>query len=150
MSDLTTKAGGWNDAVRTRRFWGRVAKTRSCWLWTGAINAGGYGQTYWHNRRLLAHRVSWMLAGRGAIPTDRVIDHICRKRNCVNPDHLRLLTIAENVMIGVGPAAINARKTHCVHGHAFDSTNTYVDTSGRRCCRTCRAARERERRAHVR
>jgi hypothetical protein len=87
-----------------------------------------------------AHRFAWELL-RGAIPDGLTLDHLCRNRRCVNPDHLEPVTAVENTMRGQAPHAINARKTHCLRGHAFDEENTYVRSDGARICRACVRAR---------
>src|SRR5690348_5568596 len=71
-----------------RRFWKLVNKTETCWLWTGRLNHG-YG--YFRVTILpggSAHRFAWRVMGRGEIPVGMQLDHLCRVRNCVNPDHL--------------------------------------------------------------
>ncbi|WP_425456790.1 HNH endonuclease [Aeromicrobium piscarium] len=90
-------------------------------------------------RTLAAHRVSLLIAGVELIP-GRVVDHICRVRRCVNPEHLRQLTNRDNILAGVGATAINARKTHCKRGHEYTPENTYQGNRGREC-RECRANR---------
>lgn len=65
-----------------------------------------------------------------------VVDHICGNRNCVKPDHLRLLTPKENALDGRGLGAINARKTHCKNGHPFDRKY-----GKQRYCSICQAAK---------
>lgn len=67
-----------------------------CWLWIGAMHEGGYGRVRYHNRTLPAHRVSYMVHV-GPIPGGLVIDHKCRVRCCVNPDHLEPVTRKENM-----------------------------------------------------
>lgn len=86
-----------------------------------------------------AHRVSYE-AFIGPVPDGLILDHLCRVRHCVNPWHLEPVTGTENVLRGVGPTAINARKTHCIHGHPFDDRNTILDGRGYRHCLTCRVA----------
>ena len=58
-----------------------------CWIWTAHINACGYGLFRYEGAMQLAHRVSYML-NVGAIPDGKEIDHRCRVRECVNPEHL--------------------------------------------------------------
>lgn len=118
-----------------------------CWLWQGHITNAGYGRMSWKRGDLMtrgAHRIALEAIGE-AVPTDLVVDHLCRQRNCVNPDHLEVVTGRENVMrsdIAVG--SINARKTHCVNGHPYSEENTYTYTfrpevrkATMRRCRTC-------------
>lgn len=129
------------DRATIDRFWSWVDKRQptDCWLWVGAINPTGYGAAYAgkSNGPMLAHRLA-MLIKVGELPEGQVVDHICRNRACCNPDHLRLISNRENVIIGVGPSACNARKTHCHRGHEFTVENTYHHKSGVRDCRECR------------
>lgn len=86
----------------------------------------------------------------GPIPEGLQVDHLCRVRNCVNPDHLEAVTCRENVLRGDGVAAANARATHCPQGHAYDEANTYTWTNGGRHCRACARIKTREQRARTR
>lgn len=107
------------------------------WLWTGTLSANGYGRFYLRGRFLAAHRVSLLLAGRD-VPDALTVDHLCRVRNCVRPDHLELVTIRENVLRGTGLSAVNAMKTHCPKGHEYTADNTYHNGKGNyRRCRVC-------------
>lgn len=76
------------------RFWSKVEKTPTCWNWTGALNAG-YGAVKRHGVQGPAHRFSYEMA-RGPIPAGMPLDHICRNRACVNPEHLRVATQKQN------------------------------------------------------
>jgi hypothetical protein len=129
------------------RFWVKVDRwdPDHCWEWTAA-KTNGYGVIQAGPPRrgnLLAHRVSYELCI-GPIPEGLTIDHLCRNKGCVNPKHLEPVTMAENLRRGNGVAAVNRRKTHCVHGHPFDAENTDWAKDGSRSCRACsqRAARE--------
>ena len=114
-------------------FWGRVNKTETCWLWTGTINDQGYGISRRHFR---AHRIAYELLV-GPIPDGLQLDHLCRVRNCVNPDHLEPVTARTNTRRGVGFAAQRAAQTHCKREHEFTEENTYIRRNGTRLCRTC-------------
>lgn len=65
------------------------------------------------------------------------LDHICRNRKCCNVYHLEQVTHQVNVLRGISPTAINARKTHCIYGHPFSGSNLYIYANGGRRCKTC-------------
>lgn len=134
------------------RFWRRVTPTGFCWLWDGFIMPNGYGQfpLVTPKRHVYAHR--WAYEALVApIPEGMVIDHLCRVRACVNPDHLVPCTQAENIARSFHPSHRCAWTGMCQSGkHEMRPENTYEWTSkktghGMRRCRACR--RERERRA---
>jgi len=120
-----------------RRFWSKVEKTSNCWNWLGA-KTKGYGIININRKNVLAHRYSYMQAV-GEIPEGLQIDHLCRNRSCVNPNHLEIVTNKENCLRGISPNAQNARKTHCKHGHEFTPENTYIrPDNGQRNCMICK------------
>lgn len=126
----------------TERFWAKVDGRGEgvCWSWTAALASGGYGLFTVHERMVLSHRFAYELLV-GPIPDGLHIDHLCRNRRCVNPDHLEPVTCRENVLRGVSNSARNARKTHCPQGHPYDDENTYITPVGGRNCRACKRAR---------
>lgn len=81
------------------RFWHYVQKTEDCWLWQGGKTYKGYGQFKVGLNHIAAHRYSYILKHR-AIPEGKQLDHLCRIRHCVNPDHLEPVTNRENVLRG--------------------------------------------------
>ena len=96
----------------------------------GAISCTGYGSFYLgdgERRWDSAHHFSYILH-RGSIPSGLNLDHKCRTRCCVNPDHLEPVTQSENLRRGDmgrhGSSHRNARKTHCKNGHLFDDRHT--------------------------
>lgn len=121
------------------RFWQKVNRTESCWIWAGAVLENGYGYAWDGTRARLAHRFSYELTT-GAIPEGLVIDHLCRVRACVNPAHLEPVTQSENIRRGDGPRVQKERRqgqTHCLRGHPLSGDNLRVDKRGRRSCREC-------------
>jgi hypothetical protein len=110
-----------------------------CWFWMGGLSAGGYGQITFSNPKTTkkAHRVAWELH-RGPVPAGLELDHLCRMRSCVTPDHLEPVTRRENTLRGEGVTSQNAHKTHCVNGHPLSGRNLLVK-SGWRTCRACQA-----------
>ena len=97
----------------------------------------GYCRVRIRGQTFQAHRLAYE-AAYGDIPDGLVIDHLCRNRRCINPQHLEAVTIGENALRGVGSPAQNARKTHCKRGHEFTQENTIRLPHDRRECRACR------------
>src|SRR6266850_2543608 len=145
-----------------RLFWDKVDKAGPvpahrpdlgpCWLWTGS-KAGyaphQYGQFGVQRIKKLAHRLSYTELF-GEIPINKQLDHLCRTPSCVNPSHLELVTSRMNTLRGTGPTSVNAKKTHCIHGHAFAGDNLYQHIGGKRTCRICRRKIDRNRSAKKR
>ena len=125
---------------------------QGCWRWRGKIAKDtGYGHFAAHskehqkNRCFLSHRFSYEFIANRHLPENMTIDHLCRNRWCVNPDHLEVVSLKENILRGNGVAGVNARKTHCKWGHEFSKDNTYIDPKkGSRLCRLCIGRRHRE------
>lgn len=130
--------------VESTRWAEKVAISETgCHEWQGSLDSSGYGQQMFpsvngHKRSARAHRVAWVGFNRRDIPPGMVIDHLCRNRRCVNPDHMEIVSHRVNSLRGEGPAAVNATKTHCKRGHEFTAANTYVH-GGSRFCRACNA-----------
>lgn len=79
------------------RFWEKVNKTDSCWLWTAAKTThGGHGSIGFNGRNHHAHRISWMLHV-GDIPEGKHVLHTCDVAHCVNPRHLYIGTHQDNM-----------------------------------------------------
>lgn len=103
-----------------------------CWLWTASVTTDGYGR-YKSSTGNRASRFAYETA-KAPIPDGLVIDHLCRVRCCVNPDHLDAVTRAENDRRGLHGIL---RPSSCRHGHEFTSGNTHINPSGARVCRAC-------------
>lgn len=123
-------------ATTSERFWAKVEKTDTCWLWASYIKPNGYA-TFWEpavQSKVYVHR--WVYEQEvGPIPEGLEIDHLCSVRHCVNPDHLEPVTHHENMLRGDTIAARNARKTQCPRGHAL-----VVEYDRGRRCIECHAA----------
>lgn len=114
-----------------------LCPTTGCWLWTGVITHAGYGAVSVQGKTRRAHRAFWMYR-HGHIPSTVYLDHWCRVRSCVNPDHLRPVSPRENALFNSqSPVARNVTKNGCQQcGGAYS-----VRASGERYCRPCRAIR---------
>jgi len=130
------------------RFMSKVdIREGGCHEWTGGRAGEGYGYFYTgstapgEHGRVYAHRWAYEHFV-GAIPDGLVIDHLCRNRRCVNPDHLEPVPQRVNVARGVG----NGSQTHCPQGHPYDGPNLRI-YRGARFCRTCSSTYHRRRRA---
>lgn len=142
----------WVEKLPTReeKIWARVNKNGPvpdfnpelgpCWLWTGNVEDQGYGVFHiGGGKTVKAYRLVYEMTV-GEISEGLQPDHLCRVRACVNPSHLEPVTKKENVLRGIGPTAINAQKTYCIHGHPFEGDNLIIRSNGNRDCRTCATA----------
>lgn len=139
------------DLTPAERFWPRVNKTDTCWLWTGYIKPNGYATFYpgggRHVDKVYVHRWAYE-ATRGPIPNGLEIDHLCNVRHCVNPAHLDAVSRRENLdrrneaqgWERLQPSGPRILKTHCKRSHPFDADNTYWH-QGYRYCKSCRRDR---------
>ena len=117
------------------RFWSLIDATGDCWLWLGHKDKDGYAASA---RRKPSRVHRWMYQNLVDVQLGSLqLDHLCRVRHCVNPDHLEPVVARVNTMRGYGPAGINARKGHCSKGHAYTEDNTYNTSDGKRNCRSC-------------
>lgn len=129
-------------------FWARVDRSAGawgCWPYQGPLT-DGYGRLWLDGANQLAHRISYQELV-GAIPEGLQLDHLCRNRACVNPDHLEPVTVRENVLRGEGPTAVAARRERCPRGHELRERRR--GTAIQRFCAECQnaAALKRARRA---
>ena len=129
--------------ITMNRFWDKVVKTDTCWLWVGSKTAQGYGRFRIGKKLFLSHRVSWNLINE-EIPHELCALHTCDNPSCVNPEHLFLGTKKDNAQDKINKKRDhNQRKTHCPHGHEL------TVWKNRRYCQVCNKLRQRARRAKI-
>lgn len=104
-----------------------------CWIWTGTLSFYGYGTMVINTKSTRVHRFSYEIH-KGKIPEGLVIDHLCRNKKCVNPEHLEAVTGTENLRRGK-----EATKTHCKRGHPLVDRQR----NGDRYCKKCATYRAR-------
>lgn len=93
------------DTKMLDRFWTKVVAARQpneftgtpCWLWAASVRDSGYGQFSIDDRPRAVHRISYTWAY-GVIPSGLTLDHLCRQKRCVRPDHLEAVTRLENTL----------------------------------------------------
>ncbi len=132
-------------------FWKRLADKidadpDGCWDWLGARQSEGYGVIRVWGKAVYAHILMYILTN-GPIPDGLEIDHLCRNRNCVNPQHLEAVTHRTNLLRGHTMSAMWAARTHCREGHELAGDNLRIRVDRSRACRTCERARQRNRAA---
>ncbi len=115
----------------------RVAEEGDCWRWLGPTNNKGYGTQTFAGHNWLSHILFYALFNGDVPPIGLELDHTCRKRWCVNPEHLEPVTRSVNLRRSnlVGKAELS--KTHCPKGHPYDFINTRIDRHGKRHCKAC-------------
>lgn len=120
-----------------------VDKSGECWEWSGSHYVNGYSKITSGRDQALAHRWAYEHY-RGRIPDGMVIDHLCRNRGCVNPDHMEVVTNNENLRRGAGYGIRNGMRTTCIHGHEYTDENIYRTPQGGIRCRECARIRDRQ------
>ena len=134
-------------AAQTARYWSKVQKTETCWLWTGAKQRHGYGSAWWLGRKVSAHRLSWFLAHNEWPGADTDVCHSCDTPGCVNPAHLWLGDAKANAADAIKKGRYKATGaktpwtravTHCKKGHPLSGDNLVPWLIGKqRLCKTC-------------
>ena len=115
-----------------------------CWLYRGSLDSAGYSCLRINGANDRGHRITWQAVA-GPIPGDRHLDHLCRVRSCVNPDHLEPVTVSVNTFGRALWPTGWPKATHCPRGHEMTEENTYrrPDNGGRQCW-TCVRRRTKE------
>lgn len=116
----------------------KIDKETECWEWKSSLMSTGYGSFSINDKNYLAHRMSYSLF-HGEIEKGLVIDHICRNRSCVNPMHLRQVTMRTNALENsLSISSTNHKKNVCKNGHSLSDENlcNYPSDKHRRC-RVC-------------
>lgn len=135
------------------KLFSRFISIEECWAWTYRPANTGYAQISlksdgeWVVKS--PHRMIYELLV-GEIPEGKQLDHLCRNRLCVNPEHLEPVTQKENLLRGSGWAGVNSRKTECPSGHEYTEENTQLNKEGHRKCKTCSYARKKTWRNNMR
>ena len=141
MSDLVDKEF---TVEKVWPFLEKIEKTSTCWLWKLSTDKDGYGQYGFGGKMVKAHRLSYQMF-KGKIPDNEEIDHLCRNRACVNPEHLESVKHAENMFRSKGIRRPLIHKKLCLHGHKLEGDNLkeYIENVRgrivyRRRCLTCK------------
>lgn len=139
--------GGAKKIPETDRFEKFVDRTPTCWGWNGFVDSIGRGHFFIYEiGKVRAHRASYIL-NIGPIPNNLVVCHSCDNPNCVNPDHLWLGTIKENVHDMLAKGREHRRGRYCINNHDTELPNAirYVMQRGKRVsvCIECAKARQR-------
>lgn len=107
------------------------------WLWTGKLNQDGYARIKYYGRMIMAHRLSYEIFIRPLIEGQE-IDHLCRVRHCINPDHLEAVVHKVNMERSPSFAERKARTTHCPYGHPYSGENLIFRAKDKsRHCKAC-------------
>lgn len=135
------------DEPTMARFLAYVQKTDTCWLWMGKLSEG-YGRFGLDGQASLpAHRVAyrlWVDAARD----EHHVHHVCRVKNCVNPEHLVLVRNNDHWRLDESITTVHAARTQCPKGHSYDVENTaYHRSPGRALRRACRECARQQTRA---
>ena len=99
----------------------KVDPETGCWVWQGSMYRNGYGQCR-RDGESLAHRWYYLTLV-GPIPEGLELDHLCRNRACVNPEHLEPVSRSTNLRRSPLVGKCRREPTHCNNGHAYEGKN---------------------------
>jgi len=108
-----------------------VDQETGCWNWGRSFSSNGYGNAYFNKKYILAHRLSYM-AHKGPLIPEQQIDHLCRNKACINPDHLEQVSQQMNIRRAFGGVE---DLSLCPKGH--DRAFSHLDKRGSLVCRLC-------------
>lgn len=135
-----------NDSRLPPNFWSKVQEDSKtgCWRWQAAKTSGYGSFGVGCHRTALAHRVAYETLI-GPVPDGMELDHLCRVRECCNPEHLEPVTHSENCARSPLVGKWKLATTHCPRGHEYNDENTYYDRRrNKRQCRACGREAQRE------
>lgn len=137
---------GWHPPTARQRFITKIdfySSPIGCWIWNGCHGGfersgkHAYGRFWFMQKNVMAHRFSFEFIGGYEIPRGYVVDHLCKNKRCVNPNHLEAISVYENSLRTDSPMGINFRKNHCIRGHELIGKNLYITKYGTRRCYEC-------------
>ena len=139
------------DVAKTRLFHKRKImagpELTPCWLWTGCLRNGRYGDIVIYGKRWLVHRLAYTIFNGPVLP-GLELDHLCAVTLCFNPKHLDAVTHTENILRGKSP---NLEKVACPRGHTYDKIRVRASTGRlRRHCHQCALKLQKESRQRKR
>jgi hypothetical protein len=123
-------------ALLERLFSRTIRGPGGCWLWTGG-KSDGYAMLRVQGRMVRLHRTVYEQLV-GPVPSGLEIDHLCRVRCCLNPEHMEPVAKRVNILRGEGACAVHARKVTCVRGHPLSGENLEIEGGKFRRCKQCR------------
>ena len=129
------------------KLWNKIKLDGECWIWQEGLDKDGYpNYIRFGGKRYRPHRLVYELYI-GELDLNLTIDHLCRNKICIRPEHLEQVSAKVNGLRGNTYQGINSRKIHCTQGHPYDKKNTYYRSDdGSRVCKICAKVWQRNRR----